>query len=82
MYIQACKTEKFTKKIKERKKKKLMPTRDHCCTLLLHSTTHSWFKLVMNTLIASMEIGFQITISKSEVQMTSNFFTWSKIGQM
>ena len=24
---------------------------------------HSWFRLVMNTLIALMEIGFQVTIS-------------------
>ena len=37
--------------------------------------THSWFRLVMNTLIATMEIGFQVTISKSEVQMTSNLFS-------
>ena len=28
----------------------------------------------MNTLIASMKNGFQVTISKSEVQMTSNLF--------
>ena len=37
----------------------------------------------MNSLIASLEIGFQVTISKSTVQMTSNLFSsWSKIGQL
>ena len=36
---------------------------------------HSWFTLVMNTLIASMKNGFQVTISKSEVRMTSNLFS-------
>ena len=38
-------------------------------------SSHSWFRLVMNTSIASMEIGFQVTISKSEVQMTSNLLS-------
>ena len=36
--------------------------------------THSWFTLVMNTLIASMKNGFRVTIFKSEVRMTSNLF--------
>ena len=40
-----------------------------------HIAGHSWFTLVMNTLIALMGIGFQVTISKSEVQMTSNLFS-------
>ena len=39
--------------------------------LNLNISYHSWFTLVMNTLIASIGIGFQVTISKSEVQMTS-----------
>ena len=49
---------------------------------ILISSAHSWFKLVMNTLIASIRIGFQVTISKSLVQMTSNLFPLSKIGQL
>ena len=44
--------------------------------------THSWFRLVMNTLIASMEIRVQVTIWKSKMQMTSNLFCWSKIGKL
>ena len=43
--------------------------------LNLNISYHSWFTLVMNTLIASIGIGFQVTISKSEVQMTSNLFS-------
>ena len=43
--------------------------------LQLGKEAHSWFTLVMNTLIASMKIGFQVTISKSEVQMSSNLFS-------
>ena len=35
---------------------------------------HSWFRLVINILIASMYIGFHVTISKFEVQMTSKLF--------
>ena len=43
---------------------------------------HSWFTLVINTLIALMDIGFQVTISKSEGHMNSNLFSWSKTGQL
>ena len=32
----------------------------------------------MNSVIASMEIGFQVTISKSEVEMTSTLFSLVK----
>ena len=39
--------------------------------LVLAIPAHSWFTLVMNTLMN----GFQVTISKSEVQMTSNLFS-------
>ena len=39
---------------------------------------HSWVRLVMNSVIASMEIGFQVTISKSEVEMTSTLFSLVK----
>ena len=42
--------------------------------IFLKLVAHSWFTLVMKTLIALMNDGFQVTISKSEVQMTSNFF--------
>ena len=45
-------------------------------------TALSWFRLAMITLTPSMEIGFQVTFSLSEVQMTSNFYPWSKIGQL
>ena len=41
---------------------------------LAYISTHSLFTLVMNTLFASMKNGFQVTISKSEVRMTSNLF--------
>ena len=42
---------------------------------IMQMMTHSWFRLVMITLTASIEIGFQVKISKSEVHMTSNLFS-------
>ena len=42
-------------------------------THLVHE--RSWFRPVMKSVDASMEIGFQVTISESKVQITSNLFS-------
>ena len=44
------------------------------CWQIEEVITHNWFRPAVKSLDASMEIGFQVTISKSEVQITSNLF--------